>query len=266
MSSWKKVFEKVFILFIIVAVFIGFREEILTNKAAGKAFGELLGTLPYFKKIADLVVKFMKFSYEVPDLSEHHFMREALKLVVMAWLQPVVVGFATRLFLPMPSGPTGRGNLQARRSYIAAAEDYMNSPEYRFKSFLIKLLCIVPTALLSGWLLGKLQDFLIDYFGKIGGNIIIVLVFVLLAVLSLNHLVNPGRGRSGWSMGHAAIWRGFDLLSGILNVLATETLLAVIYVGVLDNSWETIGIGIFSLIITLVLLDGAFQEIRRAIV
>lgn len=261
MSSWKKTLEKVFFLFIILAVFFSFREEILTNKAAGKAFGELLSTLPFFKKIADLVIKFMKFSYEAPDLTEHHFVGEALKLVVMAWLQPIVAGFATNLFLPIPAGPTS--GLQSRRSYIAAVEDYMNSPGYRLKAFLIKLLCIVPTALLSGWVMGKLQDFLIQWLGKIGGNIIIILVFVLIAVLSLNHLV--GR-TTGWSVGHAAIWRGFDLLSGILNVLATETMLAVIYVGALDRSLETVGIGIFSLIITLVLLDGAFQGIRRAIV
>lgn len=264
MRIWNKAIEKIFLLFIILAVFVGFRETILTDKAAGKAFGELLSTLPFFKKIAELVIKVMKFSYEAPDLTEHHFMGEALKLAVMAWLQPIVAGLATSIFLPIPDGPTS--GIQSRRSYIAAVEDYMNSPGYRIKEFLIKLLCIVPTALISGWLLGKLQDFLLDTLGEIGGNIILVLVFVLLAVLSLNHLVNPGRGRRGLPMGRAAVWRGFDLFSGILNVLATETMCAVIYVSAMDGAWETMGIGIFSLIVVLVLLDAAFQGIRHAIV
>ncbi len=263
MSEGKKLLEKVFLLFIILALFIGFREEILTNKAAGKAFGELLSTLPFFKKIADLVIKYMKFSYEAPDLSAHHYIGEALKLVVMAWLQPIIVGFATSIILPIPAGPTS--GLQGRRSYIGALEEYMDSPEYRFKESLIKIFCIVPTALLSGWLLGKMQDFLIDQLGEIGGNIILVFVFVMLAIFSLGHLVSP-RGRVRWSIGRAATWRGVDLLSGILNVIITEFLLAVIYVGALSHSWKKIELGVVSLIVALVLLDVVFQSFRRVIV
>ena len=263
MSEGKKLLEKAFLLFIILAIFIGLREEILTNKAAGKAFGELLSTLPFFKKIADLVIDYMKFSYEPPDLSAHHYVGEALKLVVMAWLQPIIVGFVTSIILPIPSAPTS--GLQGRRSYVAALEDYMDSPGYRFKESLIKLVCIVPTALLSGWLLGKLQDFLIDRLGKIGGNATLLFVFILLAIFSLGHLVSP-RGRVHWSIGRAATWRGFDLLSGILNIFFTEFLLAVIYIGALSHSWEKIEFGVVGLIAALLLLDVVFQSIRQAIV
>ena len=179
----------------------------------------------------------------------------------MAWLQPLVVGLLTSIFLPLP--PRNQILATSLLPWSDRAEEYMETPGYRFKELLVKIVAMVPLALLSGWLLGKLQDALITYLGNVGASIVMLGLLILLVVLSLGHLV---RGPRGISVGRAAAWRGFDLTMGILDTFVTEALCLVIFLGLLNGTGSGVGGSIVGFIVVLILLDMAKTLIQRAIV
>ena len=98
-----KLLYKILAIIIIVLFVVAFRELIITDKDFSTAFGALMGVLPFAKIISDVVCKILRYQYSIPLITTSSLLTDFIKLAFMAFIQPLIVGLFTALFLRIPS-------------------------------------------------------------------------------------------------------------------------------------------------------------------
>ncbi len=255
------IFYKIVIGLIIVAIVIGVRDAIITDQALSAWFGELLGELPFANAVAEPVMKALGFRTSVPFVTGKSFMSELLKLAVMACLQPLVLGIAFSIFLPMPRVPRNQILATPLPSWYGA-EEYTETIGYKIKKLLLSLVLCPPLALLSGWLIGKGQDYLENEVGGIFAVLASIGVLAAVVILSLIPLLLVGVG-----LGIALIWRFLvTLLSQMANTMVMNALCIAVYFAFISGVWSRMAGTISLLVVWLIVFDIFTTAMRQVIV
>ena len=254
-----KLVSKILAVIVVVLFVAAFREMILTDSSTSTVFGALMGTLPFAKVIVDAVCKILKYRYEIPVLSASGTVNDLLRLAVMAFLQPIVMGPLTRIFLPIP-----RQNqilATSLRSY-EMAEAYMNSPRYRIKELLLKIISAPLLALAASWITAWIFEFIQNSFGGVATIFLGLVSVILLGALSLGPLV-----MSGVAVGTAIAWRILITFgSKMITTFGTNVLCLAIYVAILGGVSHQVAMTVAALIIWLIFMDFGVKSLQKAIV
>lgn len=230
---FSKIFDKITIVIVALLLIMGFRELVLTDTAVSRFFAELIGMLPFAKQISYPIIAILKCEHSVPIISSIGVTESILRLVVMAFLQPLITGTLYRVFLPLPS-----------HSPFFDLEAYMSSTGYRVKAFFINILSAPLLAACVAWLLAYAMKWLSALLGNVGAILTALLAIVIVFGLSLIPLVIKGT-----TLLAAFLWRLLvDLVPELLKVTVTNALCIAFYaalVGGVQNQAVTLLIILF---------------------
>lgn len=134
-----KLLYKILAIIIIILFIVAFRELIVTDKDTSIAFGTLMGLLPFAKVISDVVCKILKYQYSIPLITTSSFLTDLIRLAFMAFIQPLVVGLFTAIFLRIPSSYTDYHD----------REKYMETFGYRVKELMLTVLTAPILAIIA---------------------------------------------------------------------------------------------------------------------
>lgn len=249
-SLIEKMIVKVLSLIIILSIVLGLQELILTDEHISFSFEELMGILPFAQMIAEAVCGILKCQNELPIPNTSSVMLDLIRLAIMACLQPCIVGFFTRIFLPLPS-----------RSY-EVNERYMESLGYKIKELIINVLTIPIIALISSYIAKCGLDYLTSIIGNAGTVIIGTLSALGLSALSLIPLV-----KHGIILATAILWRLFVTLGAkMFTTFITNMLCIAIYIAIMGGIEREIFVTIVTMIIWMIIMDFGMNCLQKAIV
>lgn len=252
---------KVLIVVVVAALWVGLRETLLTDATVSKAFGALMGELPFAKMIIDYICKLMKYSAgNVPVVSSYSVFTDFIRLLVMAVIQPLVVGLLTAIFLPMPHR---NQILTSHYTRYEEQESYMDSFGYKLKHLLIVLITTPLIAVMASKLTGIAADYVKNNFSGIASIVLggaSALIALGVSVLSMVLLAKV-------SVGTALAWRLLITLGAdMFKTFATEGLCLWIYVSILSGAEGQIFASIVSLILFLLVMEVGMKALRLLVV
>lgn len=258
-----KFLYKLIVLLIIVGVVVGFRETIITDKAVAAAFGELMGAFPFAKQISDTICGIMGYAYGTASfvVSTSSVLTDILKLLIMALIQPLIMGLLTAIFLPLPSNPRNQ-ILSTPRPQWEMQEEYMNSFGYKIKALLLSVAAAPFIALLSANILDQMTAWISRTFGTAGNAFGLVIMIIVAGVLSMLVLVSGG---TTWKT--AALWRLLvTVLQASAATIGTNVICLWIYLAVISGAHGQAATGVVTLFVWLLIMDLVAQLFKRAIV
>lgn len=247
---FNKFLAKLLAVIVIILFIVAFREAILTDSNISEAFGELMGLLPFAEVISNAVCTVLKCQYEVPVVSTTSVLTDLIRLAFMACFQPIIVGFLTAIFLPLPK----------TRDY-RTREDYMDSLGYRAKELVVTVLSAPLLAALAAWLSSALFGFFLDTFGAIISVILGILVVLGLGAVSLVPLLI-----GGLTFGTAIVWRlAVTFGAKMVTTFITNAFCIGVYVAFIGGVQGKIATSIVALIIWLIVMDLGVNCLQRAV-
>lgn len=251
---------KMVVIITVILVIVGFRELIYTDSTVGAFFSTLIGQIPFAKLISDNVCKVLKFKQNIPIISTVSVMSDLLRLAIMALIQPVVMGFLTKIFLPVRRH-TNQILLTTYAEY-EMQEKYMNSFSYKIKELALNIIAAPLMALLAAGLTSQFFKILTDRVGNTGVISMGTVMIVVIVGLSIIPLL-----KAGMSVGRSVTWRLLiTLASSMVNTFMTNALCIVVLLTVLGGVSEQIAGSILALVIWLIAFDCAMTPLKRAIV
>jgi hypothetical protein len=247
-----KLLYKILAIIIIVLFVVAFRELIITDKDFSTAFGALMGVLPFAKIISDVVCKILRYQYSIPLITTSSLLTDFIKLAFMAFIQPLIVGLFTALFLRIPSSYTDYRD----------REEYMRSFGYRAKELVLTVLTAPILAIVASWFSTWLFSYFTNTFGDVVSIILGVLSVVLLGAVSLIPLLI-----GGVAVGTAILWRILiTLLSKMGTTFITNAMCLWVYIAILHGVEGEVVTSIIALIVWLVIMDFGMKCLQYAIV
>lgn len=247
-----KLLYKILVIIIIVLFIVAFRELIITDRDVSTAFGALMGLLPFSKMISDVTCSILKYQYSIPLITTSSLLMDFIKLAFMAFIQPLVVGLLSALFLRIPSSYTDyRGR-----------EIYMETFGYRAKELVLTVLTAPVLAIGASWFATWLLTYFTSTFGNVVSTILGVLSVMLLGAVSLRPLLTVGI-----TLGTAILWRILvTFLSKMGTTFITNAMCLWVYIAILHGVEGEIATSIIALIVWLVIMDFGMKSLKYAIV
>lgn len=259
MSMFKKAFRRILAIIIIVAFIAGFREAIVSDKNVGRAFGAMMGVLPFAKVFTDMICKVLGFYNDIPIVSASSVLEDAVKLAVSAGISGPITAGLTRLFLPLPE--VRNQILLGDRKTWEYQEEYMNSAGYKIKAMLITIISAPIVAVISGWLLQfafeKLQEALQ------GGALLAIEVVILLAASLLSVIFLTFK----FTFFTAILYRlVVTILLGSLKVCGVNACCLGVYIFLIKGLPFQMGGTVLAYVIWLILMEAAIKGMTQVIV
>lgn len=252
---------KLLIVIIVAALWVGFRQMVLTDKVMSTAFGALMGELPFAKKTVDIVCKIMKYSAgNIPVQSAHTVFTDVMRLLVMAVIQPIFVGMLTAIFLPMPKARNQILSVYLKR--YEEEEAYQSSFGYKIKKLIVSVISAPLLAICASWITGYVVTCIKDNFSGaaavfIGGLSVTAVLILSVVVLMMFHV----------SLGTAMAWRLLITVgTGMATTFMTNGLCMWIYVAILSGVEAQIFASVLTLILFLIVMEVAVKALKRSIV
>ena len=229
-----------------------FRELIVTDKDTSIAFGTLMGLLPFAKVISDVVCKILKYQYSIPLITTSSFLTDLIRLAFMAFIQPLVVGLFTAIFLRIPSSYTDYHD----------REKYMETFGYRVKELMLTVLTAPILAIIASWFSTWLFSYFANTFGDVVSVILGILSVIILGTVSIIPLLI-----GGVAVGTAILWRIIvTLLSKMGTTFITNAMCLWVYIAILHGVEGEIATSIIALILWLFIMDFGMNCLKYAIV
>ena len=256
-----KLWVKIIAIIIILLFLIGFKEMVFTDPDTSKAFGALMGSLPFAKQIADVVSTLLGFQNSIPPIiSVSSVLTDIFKLPIMACVQPLCVALLMRIFLPLPH--VRNQILFTGMKEYEIQEEHMSSVGYQLKELVITVLTApvfaVVSAKIADWLFNWLSNNLGGWYAIVAG-IISIIVSIGLSMIPLLII--------GVSFGTALAWRLLVTLAGkIITTMVTNALCISLYIAVYNGVGSKIGQNIVALIVWLIIADIGMQLLQKAVI
>lgn len=247
-----KLLYKILAIIIIILFIVAFRELIVTDKDTSIAFGTLMGLLPFAKVISDVVCKILKYQYSIPLITTSSFLTDLIRLAFMAFIQPLVVGLFTAIFLRIPSSYTDYHD----------REKYMETFGYRVKELMLTVLTAPILAIIASWFSTWLFSYFVNTFGDVVSVILGILSVIILGTVSIIPLLI-----GGVAVGTAILWRIIvTLLSKMGTTFITNAMCLWVYIAILHGVEGEIATSIIALILWLFIMDFGMNCLKYAIV
>ncbi|OUQ46895.1 hypothetical protein B5E64_02425 [Drancourtella sp. An12] len=247
-----KLLYKILAIIIIILFIVAFRELIVTDKDTSIAFGTLMGLLPFAKVISDVVCKILKYQYSIPLITTSSFLTDLIRLAFMAFIQPLVVGLFTAIFLRIPSSYTDYHD----------REKYMETFGYRVKELMLTVLTAPILAIIASWFSTWLFSYFANTFGDVVSVILGILSVIILGTVSIIPLLI-----GGVAVGTAILWRIIvTLLSKMGTTFITNAMCLWVYIAILHGVEGEIATSIIALILWLFIMDFGMNCLKYAIV
>lgn len=247
-----KLLYKILAIIIIILFIVAFRELIVTDKDTSIAFGTLMGLLPFAKVISDVVCKILKYQYSIPLITTSSFLTDLIRLAFMAFIQPLVVGLFTAIFLRIPSSYTDYHD----------REKYMETFGYRVKELMLTVLTAPILAIIASWFSTWLFSYFANTFGDVVSVILGILSVIILGTVSIIPLLI-----GGVAVGTAILWRIIvTLLSKMGTTFITNAMCLWVYIAILHGVEGEIATSIIALILWLIIMDFGMNCLKYAIV
>lgn len=247
-----KLLYKILAIIIIILFIVAFRELIVTDKDTSIAFGTLMGLLPFAKVISDVVCKILKYQYSIPLITTSSFLTDLIRLAFMAFIQPLVVGLFTAIFLRIPSSYTDYHD----------REKYMETFGYRVKELMLTVLTAPILAIIASWFSTWLFSYFANTFGDVVSVILGILSVIILSTVSIIPLLI-----GGVAVGTAILWRIIvTLLSKMGTTFITNAMCLWVYIAILHGVEGEIATSIIALILWLFIMDFGMNCLKYAIV
>lgn len=247
-----KLLYKILAIIIIILFIVAFRELIVTDKDTSIAFGTLMGLLPFAKVISDVVCKILKYQYSIPLITTSSFLTDLIRLAFMAFIQPLVVGLFTAIFLRIPSSYTDYHD----------REKYMETFGYRVKELMLTVLTAPILAIIASWFSTWLFSYFANTFGDVVSVILGILSVIILGTVSIIPLLI-----GGVAVGTAILWRIIvTLLSKMGTTFITNAMCLWVYITILHGVEGEIATSIIALILWLFIMDFGMNCLKYAIV
>lgn len=244
-----KIWPKVIAVIIVVLLVIGFREMIYTDSNVSAFFGELMGTLPFSKKITDVICNLMKYRQTVPLITSATLIADFLKLAIMACIQPLVVGIFSWLFLKVPNGTAFE------------MEKQMSNISYRIGELFISVILSPLCALAAASLTTFISNYLTTKFGGWMSSLLGVLTVIVITGISTIPLLIAGMG-----IGKALVWRLLiTLLGKMVTSLGTSVCCLWIYIAILGNIQSQLLTAVLVLICWVIVMDIIIHSLQTVI-
>lgn len=247
-----KLLYKILAIIIIVLFVVAFRELIITDRDTSTAFGALMGLLPFAKIISDVICKILKYQYSIPLITTSSLLTDFIKLAFMAFIQPLVVGLFTSLFLRIPSSYTDYRD----------REEYMGTFGYRAKGLVLTVLTAPILAIAASWFSTWLFSYFENTFGEVISIILGALSVVFLGAASLIPLLI-----GGVTLGVAILWRILvTLISKMGTTFIANAMCLWVYIAILHGVEGEIATSIIALLVWLIIMDFGMKCLKYAIV
>ncbi len=247
---FNKIWPKVITIIVIVLLAIGFKELIYTDTSVSAFFGELMGNLPFSKKIVEVICKIMKYQQSVPLITSSSLISDLLKLAIMACIQPLIVGLFSWIFLKVPNGSS------------FDMEKHMSKTSYRIGELFISVLLSPLCALVAANLTAAISNYLTTKIGGLLSSLIGVLAVILISCISIIPLLY-----AGMAIGKALLWRVLiTLLGKMVTTLGTNICCLWLYVAILGGLQSQVLSSILVLIFWLIMMDIIIRGLQSVIV
>lgn len=236
-------------LFVIVLFVLGFRDSILSDSTISDAFNGLMETLPFAKLIVENVCRIMGYDYALVQMTADSVGTDIMKLLIMAFMQPIAVRILSRLFLRMPAMD------------VDAAESFMSAPSYRIKEILITILTAPLIAVVASIATTHIFDYFTNNFSAFTAGLFKILSMLFVGGISIIPLLGSV------ALGTIVAWRiVITVGSALINTLVTNAICLWIYISILSQQSAELFGAIFTLIVWLFLFDFVVNWLRRVIV
>ena len=148
-----KILTRLLMGFIMLAVMLAaiaaLRADLLSGGAAWDAFMAVFDCFPFANETAQVASYIGQYGVTLQGLTPSNFINDVTKIFAMVFVCPLVIGLATKIFLPIPAGLSWEYQ-----------EKYMSSFGYRMKQCLINVLLMPVCA----WITAKLVDLMLAWF------------------------------------------------------------------------------------------------------
>lgn len=250
---------KIAIIIVVILFIVAFREMVYTDSTVGAFFSSLIGQIPFAKVISDNVCKILKFKQTLPIADINSVLSDALRLVIMACIQPVIIDILTKIFLPFPR-ITNQILMTSYKRY-EMQEEYMNSLSYKIKELLLNIIAVPLLAIMASYLTAQFFVKLKMLWGDNGIIAAGTIIIVLLVILSILQLCL----KDVW-FGRAIVWRlVITLFTNIANMFVINTLCVSILLALMGRVSSQIVGSIAALVLWMIIFDFALQCMKRAI-
>ena len=170
----------------------------------------------------------------------------------MAFIQPLVVGLFTAIFLRIPSSYTDYHD----------REKYMETFGYRVKELMLTVLTAPILAIIASWFSTWLFSYFANTFGDVVSVILGILSVIILGTVSIIPLLI-----GGVAVGTAILWRIIvTLLSKMGTTFITNAMCLWVYIAILHGVEGEIATSIIALILWLFIMDFGMNCLKYAIV
>ncbi len=234
MSKWmNRLFMGFLILAVMVTAITSCRANLLSGGAAYDAFIAVFDCFPFAKEMAEIAANIGQYGITLQGLSPSNFLNDITKVFAMAVVCPVLIGFASMLFLKVPDYADWFDR-----------ERHMKGIGYRLKECLLNVIMMPICAYITARLLDKLQAWFLSevpFLSPVIVSIVIMVVFFVISVMVAG-VSNPIS--MGMIIKHRLI---FDLLGNTLKIIGMNLLCFMIALAILNDH----GNAVLGLVVTL---------------
>lgn len=172
--------------------------------------------------------------------------------IKLAFIQPLVVGLFTSIFLRIPSSYTD----------FHDREKYMETFNYRVKEFILTMFIAPVLAIIASRFSTWLFSYFANTFGDVVSVILGILSVVILGTVSIIPLLI-----GGVAVGTAILWRIIvTLLSKMGTTFITNAMCLWVYISILHGVEGESATSIIALILWLIIMDFGMKCLKYATV